>query len=177
MEIFIHWKLRHLGAQNCCHRIISLVSLIPLVPLIPLVSLIPLVPLLPSYLLYPSYPLYLSYPLILICILKDDWMHPVTPFQNLNFHQSGLLKIGLLIINVLKAPLHPVPKSLVPPNSMNNWTQWASNKFAMKAIQRVFVRQKCLAHYEDVCIPCVLSHWVTSLNLFNCSAWFVSTEM
>ena len=72
--------------------------------------------------LTPLTPLTPVTPFILICILKDDWMHPVTPFQNQNFHQSDPCKIGLLIIKVLKAPLYLVPKSPAPLNSMNKLT-------------------------------------------------------
>ena len=79
-----------------------------LTPLIPASYLPHLVPdLHPLYPLHLSYPLYLLHflrpptpltpltpltPFILIHILKDNWIHPVTPFQNQNFQQSDPCK-------------------------------------------------------------------------------------
>ena len=82
----------------------------------PSTCLVPLVPLVPHILL------------ILIYIFKDDWMHLVTPFQNLKFHQSVSCKICLLIIKVLRAPFFPVPRCPVPPNSMNKLTLSSQQK-------------------------------------------------
>ena len=45
---------------------------------------------------------------------------PITPFQMLTFNQSLFSQIDLLIIKVPRSPLHPFPKSLVHPNSMNS---------------------------------------------------------
>ena len=98
---------------NLCNCLTSFVSLAPLALSTCLAPLTPLTPL-------ASF--------ILICILKDDWMHCVTPFQNQNVHQSDPCKIGLLIIKVLKAPLFLVPKSPAPSYSMNKLTLMSQQK-------------------------------------------------
>ena len=48
-------------------------------------------------------------------ILPKPQKYHITPLQMLDFHQSLHRKIGLIIIKVPKAPLHPVPKSCVSP--------------------------------------------------------------
>ena len=45
----------------------------------------------------------------------------ITPFQMLNFYQLLHSKIGLAIIKVQKAPLHPFPKSCGPLTQSLSW--------------------------------------------------------
>ena len=100
LHSFAYWKL----------LIASLTISVPYSPVHP--SVYPLQPLHPSAL---SASLWTTCnPLCLkaqICILKEDWLLLLTPFQILNFIQSLYCKLGLLIIKVPTSCLNHVPKS------------------------------------------------------------------
>ena len=141
----MHWSLLPAGScqssarfPNCLqidqtgpHQTGLHIWLAPLAPLVPLalaplaplasLALAPLGPLTPLAPLVPHAPLA---PFVLICILKDDWMLHVTPFQNLNLDQSDPCKIGLLIIKVPNV----CPQISCTSNSMNKLTLMSQQK-------------------------------------------------
>ena len=58
----------------------------------------------------------------LIYILKHNWSLPLTSFQMPNSNQSQYINVGLLIIKVLKAPLHHIPRYHEPAILTNKLT-------------------------------------------------------
>ena len=95
-----------------CTLCTCLTSFVFLISLTPLTLLAPLTPLTPF---------------ILICTLKDDWMHPVTPFQNQNFHNQIHANRSTYHKSAKGSPFL-VPKSSAPPNSMNKLTLMSQQK-------------------------------------------------
>ena len=96
----------------------------------------------------------------------DCWL-PITLFQMLNFHQSLLCEIRLLIIKVPRCPHHPFPKSHGNPKSMNKLTlnEPAKSAFSLLPLGRYLLPVTTRNRYNlPVVVENSFCHYIKEYN-------------